>query len=51
MFKQVIGEDGSQIEIPDYWLRNGCPWEIQRNDVKYVVRFDFSVFLFSSYVY
>ncbi|KAH7825836.1 starch phosphorylase [Monocercomonoides exilis] len=39
MFKQKISPDGDQIELPDYWLENGCPWEIQRNDVKYKVRF------------
>lgn len=39
MFKQKISEHGDQLELPDYWLENGCPWEIQRNDVKYTVRF------------
>ena len=34
IFKQKI-EEGSQVEIPDYWLANGNPWEIERNDVTY----------------
>jgi starch phosphorylase len=38
IFKQVI-KDGKQIEIPDYWLKNGNPWEIERPDVTYPVRF------------
>lgn len=27
------------MEIPDYWLRKGNPWEVERNDVVYPVRF------------
>mmetsp|Transcript_57996 Transcript_57996/g.135615 ORF Transcript_57996/g.135615 Transcript_57996/m.135615 type:complete len:891 (+) Transcript_57996:107-2779(+) len=38
MFKQYI-EGGRQVERPDYWLGNGCPFEIQRPDVTYPVRF------------
>mmetsp|Transcript_56733 Transcript_56733/g.135120 ORF Transcript_56733/g.135120 Transcript_56733/m.135120 type:complete len:889 (+) Transcript_56733:103-2769(+) len=38
MFKQYI-EDGRQVERPDYWLGNGCPFEIPRPDVTYPVRF------------
>jgi starch phosphorylase len=38
IFKQLI-KDGHQIEIPDYWLANGNPWEIKREDVTYKVRF------------
>lgn len=38
IFKQKI-EDGYQIEVPDYWLMNGNPWEIERQDVAYEIRF------------
>jgi len=27
------------MEIPDYWLDRGYPWEIERLDVSYPVRF------------
>jgi len=39
IFKQVIDKDGKQVEIPDYWLQHGNPWEIERPDVTYRVRF------------
>jgi len=38
IFKQKI-IDGYQVEIPDYWLANGNPWEIERQDVTYQIRF------------
>jgi glycogen phosphorylase len=38
IFKQRI-KDGEQIEVPDYWLTFGNPWEIERVDVVYPVRF------------
>ena len=38
IFKQQIVQ-GYQVEIPDYWLSSGNPWEIQRIDVQYPVRF------------
>eukprot|EP00735_Rhodelphis_limneticus_P008587 TRINITY_DN2167_c0_g1::TRINITY_DN2167_c0_g1_i1::g.12699::m.12699 TRINITY_DN2167_c0_g1::TRINITY_DN2167_c0_g1_i1::g.12699 ORF type:complete len:869 (-),score=334.73,sp/Q00766/PHS1_DICDI/54.12/0.0,Phosphorylase/PF00343.15/0,DUF4368/PF14287.1/0.25 TRINITY_DN2167_c0_g1_i1:226-2508(-) len=38
MFEQVI-RDGYQIERPDYWLRRGNPWEIERSDLEYDIRF------------
>eukprot|EP01113_Clastostelium_recurvatum_P001453 TRINITY_DN1058_c0_g1_i1.p1 TRINITY_DN1058_c0_g1~~TRINITY_DN1058_c0_g1_i1.p1 ORF type:complete len:883 (-),score=343.61 TRINITY_DN1058_c0_g1_i1:101-2668(-) len=38
MFQQGI-YDGFQTEVPDYWLSNGNPWEIERIDVQYPVRF------------
>jgi starch phosphorylase len=38
MFKQQI-VDGNQVELPDYWLAGGNPWEIARPDVQYRVRF------------
>jgi starch phosphorylase len=39
MFKQHISPDGRQLEAPDYWLSNGNPWEIERLDIQYSVRF------------
>lgn len=42
MFYQTI-VDGAQVEIPDYWLVNGNPWEIQRLDVVYPILFGGSV--------
>lgn len=38
MFEQRIIK-GHQVEIPDYWLSHGNPWEIERLDVTYPVRF------------
>jgi starch phosphorylase len=38
IFRQEI-KDGYQIEMPDYWLAKGNPWEIERSDVTYTVRF------------
>jgi len=38
MFEQGI-YDGYQTELPDYWLVHGNPWEIERIDVQYMVRF------------
>ncbi|EGG16597.1 glycogen phosphorylase 1 [Cavenderia fasciculata] len=38
MFEQGI-YDGYQTEVPDYWLVAGNPWEIERLDVQYTVRF------------
>ena len=38
IFKQMIVQ-GYQVESPDYWLTYGNPWEIQRYDVQYPVRF------------
>lgn len=38
IFRQMI-KDGNQIEVPDYWLSQGNPWEIERLDVQYKVRF------------
>lgn len=37
MFKQTIGEDGSQIEIPDYWLNYGDPWRVKKDTIFYNV--------------
>jgi len=38
MFEQKI-KDGNQVEIPDFWLAKGNPWEMQRLDVTYPVQF------------
>eukprot|EP00388_Colpodella_angusta_P001637 GDKJ01005077.1.p1 GENE.GDKJ01005077.1~~GDKJ01005077.1.p1 ORF type:complete len:973 (-),score=294.30 GDKJ01005077.1:471-3119(-) len=38
IFEQKI-IDGRQVEHPDYWLVHENPWEIQRPDVTYGVRF------------
>jgi starch phosphorylase len=38
MFRQRI-ENGYQIEQPDMWLRYGNPWEFQRPEVLFPVRF------------
>ncbi|KAI9344247.1 carbohydrate phosphorylase-domain-containing protein [Obelidium mucronatum] len=38
IFQQRI-MDGYQTEFPDYWLNFGNPWEIERLDVCYEIRF------------
>jgi len=38
IFKQNIVQ-GYQVEEPDHWLKKGCPWEIQRPEITYRVRF------------
>ncbi len=38
MFAQKI-VNGQQAESPDYWLEYGYPWEFQRFDTRYKVRF------------
>ncbi|CAD8163335.1 unnamed protein product [Paramecium octaurelia] len=38
IFKQLI-KDGYQVESPDFWLNHGNPWEIERLDVQYQIRF------------
>ena len=38
MFRQTI-VDGRQVEVPDYWLTHGNPWEFARPEVNYRVRF------------
>lgn len=32
IFKQKI-INGYQVEVPDYWLKDGNPWEIERLDI------------------
>lgn len=38
IFKQRI-VDGQQVEEPDHWLKNGCPWEIARPEYTQIVHF------------
>jgi starch phosphorylase len=38
MFKQTI-VDGRQVEVPDYWLTHGNPWEFPRPEVTCRVQF------------
>lgn len=38
IFKQYI-KNGYQLETPDYWLSQGNPWEIERVDVEYKIKF------------
>ncbi|MEI7436759.1 MAG: glycogen/starch/alpha-glucan phosphorylase, partial [bacterium] len=42
IFRQTI-RDGFQVEVPDNWLRNGDPWEIERPDYDIQVGFGGSV--------
>jgi starch phosphorylase len=39
IFTQGIDEDGRQRETASSWLRRRHPWEIQRGDARYVIRF------------
>ncbi len=38
MFRQELTNEGEQVEVPDYWLERGNPWEIERPDVQYKIR-------------
>jgi glycogen phosphorylase len=38
MFQQSI-EDGNQVEMPDHWLRDGNPWELERPEFTQRVKF------------
>ncbi len=38
MFRQLI-EDGNQVELPETWLRQGNPLEVERIDTEYTVGF------------
>lgn len=39
IFSQKI-RDGFQIEAPDHWLRYGNPWEIERPEYIYMIKFN-----------
>jgi starch phosphorylase len=39
VFRQELTDKGEQVEVPDYWLEKGNPWEIERPDVTYKIRF------------
>jgi len=30
LFKQYINHNGEQVEVPDYWMKYGNPWEIRK---------------------
>ncbi|MEX1168107.1 MAG: glycogen/starch/alpha-glucan phosphorylase [Hydrogenophaga sp.] len=38
MFRQTI-VNGQQVEVPDYWLTHGNPWEFARPEVTFRVQF------------
>lgn len=38
MFRQQI-IDGQQVEVPDYWLAHGNPWEFHRPEICFRVRY------------
>jgi starch phosphorylase len=38
LFRQLI-HDGWQVELPEDWLVNGCPWEFKRPEVTYDIGF------------
>jgi len=39
IFKQIIDENGAQVEDPDNWLQNGNIWEVQRPERAKIVHF------------
>ena len=43
IFRQHINQAGEQCELPDRWLTFVNPWEVERPDVSYPVRFYGSV--------
>jgi starch phosphorylase len=38
MFQQSLN-NGNQVEMPDHWLRDGNPWELERPEFTQVVKF------------
>ncbi len=39
LFKQTINEKGEQVEVPDYWMSIGNPWEIRKPKHKVTINF------------
>ncbi len=39
IFTQAIDEDGRQREVASSWLTHSNPWEVQREDARFVIRF------------
>lgn len=39
IFKQAVDDQGNQIELPDDWLKFGCPWEKARPEYMIPVQF------------
>ncbi|MFV9509699.1 glycogen/starch/alpha-glucan phosphorylase [Tepidibacillus sp. LV47] len=44
LFEQKI-MDGYQVELPDYWLREGNVWEVRRSDKAVEVRFEGNIWV------
>jgi starch phosphorylase len=38
MFNHSINTEGEIVEIPQYWLEKGNPWELERADIKYKIQ-------------
>lgn len=38
MFNCSFNEQGEIMEVPQYWLEKGNPWEIERSEVKYKIK-------------
>lgn len=47
LFEQRINDQGEQVEIPDYWMRYGNPWEIRKP--KHAVEVNFYGYVETSY--
>ena len=39
IFQQQFNEEGRQVEVPDYWVRNGNPWEFPHPEMAVEVGF------------
>ena len=39
LFRQLIDEEGNQIEVPDMWMRIGNPWEVRKPKYAVDVKF------------
>lgn len=38
MFNHQMNNDGEIVEIPQYWLEKGNPWELERAEVMYKIK-------------